>query len=472
VALAHRAAVNDIWPLTVSQAGPDVQLAYMGYAGPQPIAGVAPELSQVLARVPAGTVLDFRCEVAPGQYLNVRHLIAVELVGPVDTLVRLEAFLPDAVFVEQQLWVPRAEHRARSGNGQGAEEDLARALAADLDGCERVRARLDLPTRLRIQTAYAAWAARRPATPQLLEGLPMALWSSAHVQQMARAAVNKGEGVEPLRAELERRGESAKLDALLHAQQQQPKDLLPGLLAHVDDQTALRAYADALLEQGHPLGEFIALARSDDPAAATRAEALRRRKQRHWLGVLADYLEDVEYRDGLPWRAALKRSPPEARLKEACAHPLLWPIERLLCRKAPHTRTGRPPAKVYLALAQAMLGRRLREIDACSAEILSGLSAEASAHVTHLHDLRLLNKPTRKALDAQKFKNVQWVELSCPPHLLRNLLAALRDDRGLFERHRPAVEIFLTSPLYASFDEVIAEYPLPVRSISRSTVAQ
>jgi uncharacterized protein (TIGR02996 family) len=83
------------------------------------------------------------------------------------------------------------------------------------------------------------------------------------------------------------------------------------LVADPDDRAAHMAYADWLMEQGDPRGEFIQvqLALEDEGRSAAERKGLREREAallkahaRQWLGSLADYLIDA--RDATPPRAA------------------------------------------------------------------------------------------------------------------------------------------------------------------------
>jgi uncharacterized protein (TIGR02996 family) len=87
------------------------------------------------------------------------------------------------------------------------------------------------------------------------------------------------------------------------------KALEDALVADPDDLTAHMAYADYLMEQGDPRGEFIKVQMDLEPlhrrskkktALEEREETLRTAHQQEWLGELSIYLLDGQLRPSLP----------------------------------------------------------------------------------------------------------------------------------------------------------------------------
>lgn len=216
--------------------------------------------------------------------------------------------------------------------------------------------------------------------------------------------------------------------------------------------------ADVLLERGDKYGEYIHLCLKGDPTA----ENVRRRHEKKWLGPLAEFLHEIEYEDGLPRAAVLKRTAGDAP-EEALDHPFLRTIRRLTTGKTAKTRTGRTNPRTYMAFARAMVDHALCEIDVSDGQLTR--LVEHGELFTHLHDLRILDKETQRALGDHRWRNVRWVELRSPAHLFHRVLATLRADQGMFRRNQPDVVMHLTTSgsnedaqLRAAFAE------LPVRS--------
>jgi uncharacterized protein (TIGR02996 family) len=78
-------------------------------------------------------------------------------------------------------------------------------------------------------------------------------------------------------------------------------ELLAAVYRNPDADEERLVYADWLMEQGDPRGEFIACQFKADPDSKKRSRALLREHKKAWLGPLANVLRgDVEFRRGFP----------------------------------------------------------------------------------------------------------------------------------------------------------------------------
>ncbi len=140
------------------------------------------------------------------------------------------------------------------------------------------------------------WIAIAPTLPPTWKvGRPLQLWLTRQLDLATRDL------------QVVTVAEEAKLTAfareLASSAPKQDKRSGAALLASVyqdpDDDSARLVYADWLMEQGDPRGEFIALQFKADPDAKRRANALLREHKKAWLGPLAHVLRgEVEFRRG------------------------------------------------------------------------------------------------------------------------------------------------------------------------------
>lgn len=96
-------------------------------------------------------------------------------------------------------------------------------------------------------------------------------------------------------------------------------DLLAECLANPDDDAPRLVYADALLEQGDPRGEFIQLQLRPEPlpeADAKRVASLQRKHEKAWLGDIARVTKLRVFRKGFLDKCEL--------LQGAAAEPAMW----------------------------------------------------------------------------------------------------------------------------------------------------
>ena len=216
--------------------------------------------------------------------------------------------------------------------------------------------------------------------------------------------------------------------------------------------------SDALLERGDKYGEFIALSLRGDPTA----ENVRRRHEKKWLGPLAEFLQDIEYECGMPRTAVVNRKAGEATA-EALEHPLLRTIRKLTMGKTAKTRVGRTHVTTYVAFARAMVSHALCEIDAADGQL--AMLADYGELFTHLHDVRILDKATQRALRDPRWRAVRWVELRAPARLFVRVIDVLRADENLFRRNRPDVVMHFTTAGQDESAYLRAAFPdLPVES--------
>lgn len=117
-------------------------------------------------------------------------------------------------------------------------------------------------------------------------------------------------------------------------------------IAPIDD-AARSVFADTLIEQNNPRGEFIALQRAHTTSAARQARALLKKHKEEWFGELNRVLLGHQFEDGFLVQAALTHaaSAEDSVWRKAVMHPELRGLKRLL--------RGRGNATRYIAFLNA-----------------------------------------------------------------------------------------------------------------------
>jgi len=159
------------------------------------------------------------------------------------------------------------------------------------------------------------------------------------------------------------------------------------------------------------------------------AEGGARTKRKEALGPLAHFLDDVEYRGGLPWSAALVRRPPiDAELVDRAAHDLRLGMLSTL-------RIGKGPRAVYVRFVGSPRAIGLRRVDVNDREIAAALVEAGRTQLTHLHDVRFTKPALIKLLADATFDRVVEIETIVQGQHLAGLLARLEaDEHGVFAR--------------------------------------
>ncbi len=148
--------------------------------------------------------------------------------------------------------------------------------------------------------------------------------------------------------------------------------LLAEVVRHPDADAARGVYADALLQEGDPRGELIALQLAAHPDH-DRIEALVEQHGVEWLGSLRDVTKRAQFRRGFVTRLELlERSRPTV---EQLADPALGTVEDLLPGSAHHD--------LYAKFITSRAMTALRRIDVYNDQLVTAL-AKTPARITHI----------------------------------------------------------------------------------------
>lgn len=173
------------------------------------------------------------------------------------------------------------------------------------------------------------------------------------------------------------------------------------MAAPVDNSANARAVrADALLERGDPLGEFMLLQLKDVRGEATAAQQRRARSllktyRTQWLGPLAPVLTHVVFRAGVLERAALARNDAGLRHQwvEAAECPQLSTVRALFY--------GRSNEGHYRRFLSSPTGGAIEAIDVPSTRFLEWLLATGiSTRITTVWLKQPLSRAARQLLGA------------------------------------------------------------------------
>ncbi len=194
------------------------------------------------------------------------------------------------------------------------------------------------------------------------------------------------------------------------------EELLVELARDPDNDANRLVLVDLLQELGAEYGSWVA-------QGGTRA------RRRDALGPLAHYLDDVEYKGGLPWSATLVNRPPSDAEHLAAA------VGDLRIGMLSTLRAGRGPRTVYAQLVGSPRALGLRRVDMTERETAAALIAAKRTQLTHLYDVRFAKAPLLKLLATPTFDRVVEVETVVQVQHVAGLLARVRaDEHGFFKR--------------------------------------
>ena len=193
------------------------------------------------------------------------------------------------------------------------------------------------------------------------------------------------------------------------------EELLVELARDPDNDANRLVLVDLLQELGAEYGSWV--------AQGARA------KRRDALGPLAHYLDDVEYKGGLPWSATLaSRAPADAELLAAAAGDLRLGMLHTL-------RLGRGSRALYAWFVRSPRAIGLRRVDMTERETALALIAAERTQLTHLYDVRFTKGPLVKLLATPTFDRVVEVETVVQVQHVGGLLERVRaDTHGFFKR--------------------------------------
>jgi hypothetical protein len=434
------------WPLTVRRVEGGVWIGFVSPQGEQAIAGVHGSLRALLERLPPEIELPFLCRVHDGRVHDVRELIALQLDYDNPLVANAVRFIDDPVVEGRpELLAARFRDCIARGESEGAVKDFRHLCASRIPTLDCLFFELNAVAQEEVAPQFRAWVARAELPESRLRRIPLELRSASILVAPTEATA-------------------------VAADEEPPAErLLPALLAstlRTRDRDAISVYADALMEQGHVYGTFLALHLQGTISALREARDLAEANEHVWLGALARVLDRVTYENGLPI-AARFRGAAGSGLGLALRHPLAPAFRKVLRKRSKVSRRAVDDPAEYVQLARTLLPHALVELD-CADDALVALSGSDLQRVTHLHDLDLHAK---QLLDARSLPAVDWVELRVTKGRDGTdavLQALTRSHRAFFEARRPHVELAYSGmPSASDVARVRALVgSLPARSIS------
>jgi hypothetical protein len=205
--------------------------------------------------------------------------------------------------------------------------------------------------------------------------------------------------------------------------------LIAAIAAEPDDDGHREVLVDLLQELEDPgAPTFAALRAGTEVSAAKRKLA---------LGPLAPFLVDVEYRRGLPYRAALSRSAPrdEASLAAALADYRLGLLTSL--------RIGLGNERVYTPLVAAVRATALRDVDLPHPRTIAALVAIERTQLVRLGHLDFAKPRTIGAIAVATFDRATTLHATVDGNadLERWSECVIANPKGVFSRVPRALEL-------------------------------
>jgi hypothetical protein len=198
-------------------------------------------------------------------------------------------------------------------------------------------------------------------------------------------------------------------------------DRLFGERADTPDEPMLASViVDMLEDAGEPFAPLFAQLVAGETANEVRVLA---------LGGLANFLDEIAYRDGLPWSAQLARMPP-------LDPDLIAAIRNDQRLGMLHTlRVGGGPFAVYAKLVGAPRAVGLRHIDVPNAQVLAELIAADRRELRRLSNVKFATRAVLEGLAHPTFDRVEIIDFPTSAKIVaKQLEFVIRDELAFFGR--------------------------------------